>query len=242
MPGLGNRPGAWNIGTAKPITGNVGAVASFAYRYATSCWVQDINASYSKRFGRYNWRVQINVNNLFDKDDLPSNRYTTYRVLGRGSNPFVGGVVNNGFTYPWQTNRPRRTHDSDHGGILQRTDDQTDQRPRDQRRPQSRNPKEGGAKQQPPHSAPERAARAPGLHPIGDIVVADHVLLGVIVPPDDRQFLHVESGFLQFPDRRFGVRMGLVNGDDGIVLQGGFGNDGVHRATITRRTLPCYGL
>ncbi len=33
------------------------------------------------------------------KDDLLFNSYTTYCVLGQGSNPFVGGVVNNGVTY-----------------------------------------------------------------------------------------------------------------------------------------------
>ncbi|MDP3071750.1 MAG: TonB-dependent receptor plug domain-containing protein [Opitutaceae bacterium] len=73
--------------------------ASFAYVYATSYWTQDVNASYTKRFGRYNWRFQININNLFDKDDLLFNSYTTYRVLGQATNPFVGGMVNNGFTY-----------------------------------------------------------------------------------------------------------------------------------------------
>ncbi len=73
--------------------------ASFDYVYATSYWVQDMNASYTRRFGKYNWRFQVNINNLTDKDDLLFNSYTTYRVLGQGSNPFVGGMVNNGFTY-----------------------------------------------------------------------------------------------------------------------------------------------
>ncbi|MEO7413305.1 MAG: TonB-dependent receptor plug domain-containing protein [Opitutaceae bacterium] len=73
--------------------------ASFAYVYATTYWVQDVNASYSKRFGKYNVRFQVNVNNLWDKDDLLFQSYTTYRVLGQATNPFVGGMVNNGFNY-----------------------------------------------------------------------------------------------------------------------------------------------
>ena len=73
--------------------------ASFAYVYSTSYWVQDLNASYSRRIGRYNWRFQVNVNNVFDKDDLLFQSYTTYRELGQATNPFVGGMVNNGFNY-----------------------------------------------------------------------------------------------------------------------------------------------
>ena len=73
--------------------------ASFAYVYATSYYVQDVNASYTRRMGKYNWRFQVNVNNLFDKDDLMFQSYTTYRELGQNTNPFVGGMVNNGFNY-----------------------------------------------------------------------------------------------------------------------------------------------
>ena len=73
--------------------------ASFAYVYATSYWVQDMNASYSRRIGKYNWRFQININNVFDQDDLLFQSYTTYRELGQANNPFVGGMVNNGFNY-----------------------------------------------------------------------------------------------------------------------------------------------
>ena len=73
--------------------------ASFAYVYATSYWVQDMNVSYSRRMGKYNWRFQVNVSNLFDKDDLLFQSYTTYRELGLATNPFVGAMVNNGFNY-----------------------------------------------------------------------------------------------------------------------------------------------
>ena len=73
--------------------------ASFAYVYATSYWVQDLNVSYSRRIGKYNWRFQVNVNNVFDQDDLLFQSYTTYRELGLATNPFVGGMVNNGFNY-----------------------------------------------------------------------------------------------------------------------------------------------
>jgi outer membrane receptor protein involved in Fe transport len=83
-------------GTATP---DQNKAASFAYVYATSYWVQDMNASYSKRIGKHNWRFQLNINNVFDKDDLQFQSYTTYRELGQGTNPFVGGMVNNGFNY-----------------------------------------------------------------------------------------------------------------------------------------------
>ncbi len=73
--------------------------ASFAYVYATTYWVQDMNVSYSRRIGKQNWRFQVNVNNVFDKDDLQFQSYTTYREFGQATNPFVGGMVNNGFNY-----------------------------------------------------------------------------------------------------------------------------------------------
>lgn len=73
--------------------------ASFAYVYSTSYFVQDMNASYQRRIGKYNWRFQVNINNVFDKDDLLFQSYTTYRELGQAANPFVGGMVNNGFNY-----------------------------------------------------------------------------------------------------------------------------------------------
>ncbi len=73
--------------------------ASFAYVYSTSYFVQDINASYQKRMGKYNWRFQININNVLDNDELQFQSYTTYRELGQAANPFVGGMVNNGFNY-----------------------------------------------------------------------------------------------------------------------------------------------
>ncbi|MBI5771657.1 MAG: TonB-dependent receptor plug domain-containing protein [Verrucomicrobia bacterium] len=73
--------------------------ASFAYVYATTYWVQDMNASYTRRIGKHNWRFQVNINNVFDKDDYLFQSYTTYRELGQATNPFVGGMVNNGFNY-----------------------------------------------------------------------------------------------------------------------------------------------
>jgi hypothetical protein len=73
--------------------------ASFAYLYTSEYWVQDMNVSYAKRMGKYNWRFQVNVNNIWDKDDLLIQSYTTYRELGQASNPFVGGMVNQNFNY-----------------------------------------------------------------------------------------------------------------------------------------------
>jgi outer membrane receptor protein involved in Fe transport len=83
-------------GTATP---DQNKQASFAYVYSTSYWVQDMNASYARRIGKYNWRFQVNINNVFDKDDLIFQSYTTYRELGQATNPFVGGMINNGFNY-----------------------------------------------------------------------------------------------------------------------------------------------
>ena len=72
--------------------------AAFAYLYSTSYWVQDANVSYTRRFGKYNWRFQLNIQNLTDKDDLIFQNYGAYRELGLTSNPFVG-TVNQNFTY-----------------------------------------------------------------------------------------------------------------------------------------------
>ena len=83
-------------GTATP---EQAKLASFSYVHASSYWVQDINASYSRRIGRYHWRFQININNLTDKTDYLFQSYTTYRELGQATNAFVGRMVNNGFNY-----------------------------------------------------------------------------------------------------------------------------------------------
>ena len=56
------------------------------------------------------------------------------------------------------------------------------------------------------------------LHPVANIVVADYVLIGVMVAPGNRQFLHVETGLLQFLDGRFGSRVRWIDCHDGIVL------------------------
>lgn len=89
----------FNLPVGATATPDQAKQASFAYIYATSYYVQDMNASYQKRFGRYNLRFQLNINNVFDKDDLQFQSYTTYRELGQATNPFVGGMVNNGFNY-----------------------------------------------------------------------------------------------------------------------------------------------
>jgi outer membrane receptor protein involved in Fe transport len=72
--------------------------AAFAYLYSTSYYVQDANISYGRRFGKYNWRFQLNIQNLWDKDDLIFQNYGAYRELGLNTNPFVG-TVNQGFSY-----------------------------------------------------------------------------------------------------------------------------------------------
>jgi len=49
-------------------------------------------------------------------------------------------------------------------------------------------------------------------------LIADHVLIGVIVASDDRQFLHVETGLLQFLDGRFSTRVRRIDCHDEIVF------------------------
>jgi outer membrane receptor protein involved in Fe transport len=72
--------------------------AAFAYLYSTEYYVQDANVSYALRFGKYHWRFQVNILNLWDKDDLIFQNYGAYRELGLNTNPFVG-TVNQGFSY-----------------------------------------------------------------------------------------------------------------------------------------------
>ena len=72
--------------------------AAFAYLYQPSYYTQDANIAYRKRFGKYNVRFQLNVNNITDKQDLLFNGYTTYRVLGQNTNPLLG-MFPNGFNY-----------------------------------------------------------------------------------------------------------------------------------------------
>jgi hypothetical protein len=61
-------------------------------------------------------------------------------------------------------------------------------------------------------------ALSPHCFPVADIAVADHMLVSVIVAPDDREFLHIETGLLQFLDRRFGDRVCGLDCDHGGVF------------------------
>jgi len=64
--------------------------AAFVYLYSPSYWTADANVSYQRRIGKYNWRFQINVDNLTDKDDLIYTGYTTFRPLGDSTQPLQG--------------------------------------------------------------------------------------------------------------------------------------------------------
>jgi hypothetical protein len=44
------------------------------------------------------------------------------------------------------------------------------------------------------------------------------VFFGVVFLPDDRQILHIKSRLLKFLDGGFGVGVGMVYGDDGIIF------------------------
>jgi hypothetical protein len=72
--------------------------AAFSYLYATSYYLQDMNMSYSRRIANYNWRFQVNVSNLTNKNDLLFNTYGAYRELGLATNPFLG-TFNQAYTY-----------------------------------------------------------------------------------------------------------------------------------------------
>src|ERR1039458_818057 len=74
--------------------------------------------------------------------------------------------------------------------------DPTDQRAGHQQRPQTGDPKECGAEQKSPQPTPEGAGLPPHFYPVARVVVADHMLIGVIVASNNRQFLHIETGLL----------------------------------------------
>jgi len=73
-------------------------LAAFAYLYQPSYYTQDANMAYRTRFGKYNVRFQINVNNFTNRNDLLFTGFTTYRVLGQNTNPLLG-MFPNGFNY-----------------------------------------------------------------------------------------------------------------------------------------------
>ena len=54
--------------------------------------------SYTRRIAKYNWRFQVNVSNLTNKNDLLFNTYGAYRELGLATNPFLG-TFNQAYTY-----------------------------------------------------------------------------------------------------------------------------------------------
>jgi len=73
--------------------------AAFAYLYQPSYYVQDANLAYRTRIGKYNYRFQINVNNITNKSDLLFNGYTTFRVGGLSTNPLLPTLFPSGYNY-----------------------------------------------------------------------------------------------------------------------------------------------
>jgi hypothetical protein len=65
--------------------------------------------------------------------------------------------------------------------------------------------------QKPP---PERTNFAPILHAVAGIVVADHLIIGVVALPNDRQFVHVDSAPLKLFHRPIRIRMSVINRDN----------------------------
>jgi hypothetical protein len=64
-------------------------------------------------------------------------------------------------------------------------------------------------------AAPEGAGLALPFHPVADLVAADHRLIGLIVAANNRQFLQVETGLLEFLDGRLGCRVRWIDCYDG---------------------------
>ena len=75
--------------------------------------------------------------------------------------------------------------------------DPAGQRAADHQGADTGHPEKRGPKQQTPEAAPEGAERAPVLHPVPGVVVADDVFLRMAIPAHDGQLLHVEAGLLQ---------------------------------------------
>src|ERR1700712_2328090 len=71
---------------------------------------------------------------------------------------------------------------------------------------------------QPAKPAPERAARAPELDPVADVVEVDHLLFGVIAFADHAEVFHLEAGGSELLHRGVGLRMICEYGNDGAVL------------------------
>jgi hypothetical protein len=59
---------------------------------------------------------------------------------------------------------------------------------------------------------------SPHCFTVAGIAVADRPLVGVILAPDGREFLHSETELLEFLDRRFSDCVGGVHGDNGVVF------------------------
>ena len=88
----------FNLPIGATATPDQNKAAAFAYLYSTAYFVQDMNASYTRRIGKHSWRFQINVANLTDKDDLLFSAYGAYRELGQATNQFTG-TVNQNYTF-----------------------------------------------------------------------------------------------------------------------------------------------
>ena len=114
--------------------------------------------------------------------------------------------------------RAERRQAPDHRGLAERADDPAHQRPEHHHVPEAGDEEERGAEQHGPEAAPEGAPLAPELHAVAGVVEADHVLLGVVVLPHDRELLHVEARALEGAQRLFGLGMRAVDGHHGVDL------------------------
>jgi hypothetical protein len=51
---------------------------------------------------------------------------------------------------------------------------------------------------------------SPVLHPVARVVIAHHLLVCVCILARNRQTFHIHARYLQFSDRRFNLRVGVI--------------------------------
>src|SRR4030095_10907761 len=109
--------------------------------------------------------------------------------------------------------RPQGGQAADDHGPLQRADPRRGEGPRQDDGTDARDDEESGSEEHTPQPTPEGPDPAPGLHAIAGVVVADHVLLGVVVLAHDGELLHVEAPALKRLYRLLRFVVGVVDGD-----------------------------
>jgi len=106
-----------------------------------------------------------------------------------------------------------------HDCAFQCADDPRNEGARHEDQADAWNDEESGPDEQSPEPAPEGAEFAPFLHPIADVIVAHHVLIGLVILADDGQLCHIHSRPLKFLHRLLSVRMRVKDGGYCVYLR-----------------------